>query len=431
MYTPKSEVLLKKAYQGDVFIPQNAFKSVKAAINAGGRIIKVCAIGDSVTEGADVSLQANNAINRLVNLLRDSIANKVDFRNYAVGGAVLANFVNNNYIKRPWSEGRRWQDAVMAFSPDLLVVAFGVNDGAKPYLDFYEYLRRFRNEFLRKIPNTSVLFINNTQDVHEKNRIYLEWTAKSQVYFCREYKYPCINANRVFNILGNGIDLYSYIGKQQPMYFGEFVSEWDVTPTVVRTYNYLTFTGDGSIRYKTPAQNIQFNAIVDITKYQSIFPSRYDLGFRENLIFANVIGIVVRMVIKTDKTVDFYISHGVKGVLAAQNFRVGSIFDLEIRFHDNRLTIHIDKGQVMEAIISDAGFEGTFYIRSFQEDKILFKNPGFQYTQFEEGEPLFSIEDLLGGVGNLGGNGVNHLPDHAFGLIYQSAIEKVVRAITH
>ncbi|WP_027631925.1 SGNH/GDSL hydrolase family protein [Clostridium hydrogeniformans] len=431
-----NNLLLQNAYQDDTLICSTSLD--KARVAAKSRALKVCVVGDSISEGADIAFHENTAIGMLEKGLKNSLRYGVDFKNYAIGGTRLQDLVSNIVPNRPWASGRQWIKCVTDFNPDLLVIAFGVNDGATSnQLDFYTNLLRVKSMLLNNLPNTSVVFINNTHTSNTtgNNQDLFTWIAKCQYYFCAQNNYACINANRIFTLVRDGIDKYSYVGRQQPMYVSDNANTWKDAKGIVREFtgssNKMYFNGPAFLRFHENPQNIKFSTVVNLNNYNSDTTSCVFVA-RESGLFSHVIGIIFNMTINPNKTVTMSISTGKTDLGKKVTITPNKMFELEIKCIDQVASIIVDKNIVLEVTLPEAVYEGGFYMNIDKGGTgLVFEYPGFQSSRFKTSDKLVSEEFLLGKSGtDFGGNKINHLPDHAFDLIFRNGISKIINAIS-
>jgi lysophospholipase L1-like esterase len=140
--TVKQSHLYARALEDLALVPRNSLTRAKAAIVSGS--LKVAYWGDSITEGTyDVS-DLNDVYTKMIERkLQQSLpGTTITVQNFSLGSRKIDQADDVNYkglasepsdvttgFYRSWSTvGKAWRDHVKDFVPDLLIIAFGMND---------------------------------------------------------------------------------------------------------------------------------------------------------------------------------------------------------------------------------------------------------------------------------------------------------------
>lgn len=117
-------------------LPRKSLTQAKKAILNG--TLNVAIWGDSIAAGAAQVLPSNAWAQRFYNDLVLAFPNVViNFRNYSWGGANSGDAISNNIVDYSvlgtwYDKTKTWKANVQSFNPDLIIIAFGMND---VYLD--------------------------------------------------------------------------------------------------------------------------------------------------------------------------------------------------------------------------------------------------------------------------------------------------------
>jgi len=139
-------------------IPTGALSRAKTAIL--GNALRVAFWGDSITEGFDYGDISSIYASRLTTLLKKIFPNvAITAQNFGLGSrtasyAALSTYCGissdpsniNDGFWRYWSViGKSWRDHVKEFEPDLLFIAFGMNDTPDGYVNEVNHITNIIN----------------------------------------------------------------------------------------------------------------------------------------------------------------------------------------------------------------------------------------------------------------------------------------------
>lgn len=445
-------VMLNNIYDESLFLTENALNKAKSSL-ATGRL-KVAVIGDSVSEGADIAFKESNFAGMLERALKDKFGSKIIFKNYAIGGSELTNFLDNRFIAdRIWNSNKiAWNEVVRNFNPDLLIVAFGVNSLSQSAMMNYEsQLDKLTGMFEGK----SIILVNNLELGDEPptrdNNVHLNCIAKTQYYYAKKKGLGCINAHRIYRLLTYGVDDYSHLAFQQPMWAGGNMSEWKSEQGLTRTFNntgnkinvnYNSPTA-AMIRYLKSTQNTSFEGTLEFGKVDlSKNPSMIFVA-RESAAHPHVIGIIIKVTINSRREIKVTIGtgaeEGVSKTFDKMNKTTNSVY-LKIGVVDDKIYIDckylnqsglLVQERIIETSMPKAVYTGGTYFQFENMAGLKIDSPAFFHTEYKKASaPVMSIADIYGPTGEAnGGNGRNHPCDHAFQFIFSRAVKDLISSL--
>ncbi|WP_163195552.1 SGNH/GDSL hydrolase family protein [Clostridium thermarum] len=196
--------------------------------------LKVAFWGDSITEGSDIE-KAESYAELLIKEIQNSLPEvTVEHKNFSLGGrnAFLAsssqykatNPETNATVNfwRSWATvGKTWKDHVVEYKPDLLILAFGMNDVTNN-LSSYNFIRNIDNiiDYVEaNSPNTDVVLVSTItptvdKTLYKQNNEYTMQIARATREYAKLNNIPLIDANRLWTILLKGVDEKTYTEKE-------------------------------------------------------------------------------------------------------------------------------------------------------------------------------------------------------------------------
>lgn len=216
----------------------NVFKSIKD-----DKRLKVAFWGDSITEGAN-----NNLADTYPQLFVDNMKTmmpdvNVEYTNFALGQRNTYNAVDDKYTannpETPWSpyaanvdfwrdwsvQGKSWKQHIVDYKPDLLFIAFGMNDAININLLDYDYISNLLTmiSYVKEnSPGTDIVLVTNILSTENK-ALYNQSTehtlqiARATREFAKTHDIPLVDTNRLWSIL-----LY---GKDDDAFYPEEISD--------------------------------------------------------------------------------------------------------------------------------------------------------------------------------------------------------------
>lgn len=203
---------------------QNAIKNKKS--------LKVAFWGDSITEGSNI-IAADAYPQLFISALKSKEPNvAVDYTNFALGARNTSNAIDVNYkannpeqaynaakggyvdFWRSWSkQGVSWEEHIADYQPDLLFIAFGMNDVTNNLSDYkYEQnLDKMIKYIKTSSPKTDIVLVSNILSTENK-QLYAQSTthtiqvARTTREYAENNNMPLVDANRLWRILLYGKD---------------------------------------------------------------------------------------------------------------------------------------------------------------------------------------------------------------------------------
>jgi lysophospholipase L1-like esterase len=230
------------AYDKAVEEINNTIYSLPNVLNSikDNKKIKIAFWGDSITEGVDnypKDAYSQLFINSLKSMMPDI---EVEYTNFSLGTRNTYNAVDDNYkahaekehywpwingyidFFRNWSTaGKSWKQHVVDYKPDLLIMAFGMNDATNNLSD-YNFITNtdsMINYVKEKSPETDIALVSNIMPTENK-QLYSQSTertlqiARATREYAKANNMPLIDANRLWNILLYGRDEEKYITEE-------------------------------------------------------------------------------------------------------------------------------------------------------------------------------------------------------------------------
>jgi lysophospholipase L1-like esterase len=261
--------------------------TIKAAQN---KKLKIAFWGDSITEGMDIN--PDNSYSQLFVKKVKSILPNVDvkYMNFGLSTRTLAKAINPNYLAnnpehprdsvlgftdfwRPWAvQGKSWEQHVVDYKPDMLIIAFGMNDSGDKYAatNFTKNINTLVKYVKEQLPTTDIVIVSTimpteNKAVYSQSSEYTLQVAYATRVYAISNKIPIIDANRLWYIMLYGRDGIDGKLISKPLY-----SEYQMLGavgggTTGNGMNHPTAMGT-YLSYYTAANSI-FNSIsVGITK---------------------------------------------------------------------------------------------------------------------------------------------------------------------
>ncbi|WP_139903774.1 SGNH/GDSL hydrolase family protein [Clostridium thermarum] len=196
--------------------------------------LKIAFWGDSITEGSDIE-KAESYAELFIKEIQNSLPGiTVEHKNFSLGArnAFLAsssqfkalNPETNAVVNfwRSWATvGKTWKDHVVEYKPDLLILAFGMNDVTNN-LSSYSFIKNIDNimDYVKvNSPNTDVVLVSTitpTMDktLYKQNNEYTMQIARATREYAKLNNIPLIDANRLWTILLKGVDESTYTERE-------------------------------------------------------------------------------------------------------------------------------------------------------------------------------------------------------------------------
>jgi len=209
----------------------DALTVARTALSKGS--IKIAFWGDSITEGDDQTDTRDAYAERFIRALRDKYPNvTIEYQNYSLSGRTLADAVNPTYANysdrpRPWvtDPNKVWRTYVQDYAPDLVIVAFGMNDsnGSKAFaygLDNYfatnlDTMKTFVNTWTKVpsvclvstiLPTTDIAAVQQELPGFDQSQEVTQAVARTTRQYAKSNNFALADANRLYLLLRDGTD---------------------------------------------------------------------------------------------------------------------------------------------------------------------------------------------------------------------------------
>lgn len=445
--------LYNKAVNSMEILPQGSLTRAKSAIKDG--TLRIAFLGDSITEGADLSSYSYSYASQVSEELKKALPGvNVITENFSLGARNLGHLVNDNYkavdretdhtfnFHRNWSvTGKSWKDHVKDFNPDLLIVAFGMNDAM--YTDSDETFGYNLDKFVNftktwtKIPDLvlvpTMLPTSDNSRYTQRQDITNAVAAVAREY-ARVNGYICADANRLFQILRDGKDVeatYSATANN-PSEVKEFKNG---TIEFYATFKSAGDDGGRNIIYRNNNMGsiiIQMKANDDGTGTASLYLSGSDstyvtIGSSKNITYDfNELGEPIT-IINQGENVKVSPVQTVK----IPSLQLNNTYKVRIEANGINHKVYFDDTLLMDISKYKKVIGGTIAARPTGKDPFEIKNftvkADVSYTE----TPNFTEDELLGKYNDPteSGNGINHLNDFGQGIVYTKAFNGIVNEL--
>lgn len=435
----------------------NDLSQCKKAIDSG--TLKIAFVGDSITEGVNLFDLKNNYPNQVLAKLKQALPNiNIEMRNFSMGGRASVHFVDDNYkandvetnynvnFNRPWSViGKSWKEHVKEFSPDLMIIAFGMNDAFNTKNSdelFYNNIKRIADDTKNwpVVPNlvfVSTILPTVNKAVYDQRQDITNEVAIVTRNFAKENGYICADANRLFQILRDGKDSLGAIStdfeeasKVSNFYNGtvEFEATFkkvglDGSREIVYRQNDL---GSTIIRLEA-SDNDTGMASIYFSDNDSIFDPSVKLG--EKNINNAVDDEGNNIVVITDKN-----DNEIKPIkkVSIPNIKLDTAYKVKIDVNDIHHNVYINDSLVLSLDIYKKLSPGKVNIKANGVKAFELKNLKIKAIEPLKVTPLYSEEELIGSVNTPlnEGNGINHPNTLGHSIIYVPAFNGVIKQLT-
>jgi lysophospholipase L1-like esterase len=373
--------------------------------------IKIAFWGDSITEGSDIK-KSDSYTELFIEEIKKQLPDvTVEYKNFSLGGrnsflAQSSQFKAKNpetnmmvNFWRPWAEqDKTWKQHVVEYQPDLLIVAFGMNDVTGNLSD-YKFTNNITNiiDYVKLYsPNTDIALASTilpTRDkaVHKQSNEYTMQIARATREYAKINNIPLIDANRLWTIILKGIDEEMYIEKEA---FG-----FD------NVQNTVFYNGELQL---------------SLTEYDS-FDNSTDIIVRGK---AEEGGIIFKLYKRGGEN---FIS-----IYSMDNGKTNEYVDIGIVAAREDNTIKLDGATI---IVNDESFVAYKHLREGFIDidlaKEKIKNISLKYKVNIKVDPIYSEDYMLGYI-NWGssGNGINHPTALAAKLTYFNGCKGLINGLT-
>ncbi|WP_221469322.1 SGNH/GDSL hydrolase family protein [Cohnella nanjingensis] len=226
--TIQASTLLADAISQQI-VPLNGLLAAKRSITETSTL-KIAYWGDSITYGYNLNDPNNKYAARFENRLKEVLPSvSITSQNFSLGSRTVQMAASSTYLAlsseppdptqgfyAPWATvGKSWRDNVRDFQPDLVVVAFGMNDAYVNTVKADEIFSASLDSLVQysktwtKQPSIVLVPVflptQNAALTPERQDVVFS-VARATREYGQLNGYPVADANRIYNILRNGID---------------------------------------------------------------------------------------------------------------------------------------------------------------------------------------------------------------------------------
>ncbi|KAF6578294.1 SGNH/GDSL hydrolase family protein [Paenibacillus sp. EKM212P] len=418
--------------------------------------LKVAYWGDSITEGvSDMSDPDDNYVKRVDKLIRRALPNvTVTSQNFGLGGRGINDAANPNYkavateppnisggFYRPWSVvGKSWKDHIKDFNPNLLIIAFGMNDSFSEASDANEagYLNGILNDIESWPVKPSVVVVPTILPTNDpfKNSQTQEYTlmaARASRYVARNRGVAVADANRLFTVLRDGWDdtlrsasynerdfayLYTLFWEGDKFSFSFSNNQLIPNPNVTNKSLRRTrafYNGVITMDIKFALEGDPGNEWL----YYRISPTA---GSMLVMIGAGATNGYVRLYsVNTSNQATWVAENASVAIPVAQYHRV------VVSVHDDQHVVSVNGVEVLNAKSYDSLHAGAIQFGSVGTPPTI-TNLIMAYSDVIKGDPIYDELALLGKYNDFNeeGNGINHPTGLGHAMVYEAAFYGVI-----
>lgn len=430
--------------------PKDSLKRAKDAVKSG--TLRVVFWGDSITEGYDQISYRDCYAYRVEEALRDALPGvNVISANYSLKSRDSTESIDPNYkglasepsdpalgFHRPWSVvGQSWIDTVKKFNPDLIIYAFGMNDVYYHPKDADKVIANNTISLINTIKTwTSApsLVIVPTMLPTKDTAIYSQdlnitnATARSSREVGKNYGVAVADANRIFQILRDGVDDVTRWGKREKNFEGYDTSAWLGAVNEFNLNGGVLTPMDTSFKFVTRNRNFYNGTIKTDIKPVNSTDTAW-IRYREYGDYGSLIVFITP-------------GHGTGsiGIYDDKGNAISNETNLDIPFSEySKITIdvngshhkvYLNNNLVLDAVIYQKLFDGYISLGSFQSS-VVYANLEIDYQDPLTVETPYTETELLGAYNSSeSGNGINHPSGKGHALIYFPAFNGLIRQLS-
>ncbi|MEG0775131.1 SGNH/GDSL hydrolase family protein [Clostridium sp.] len=449
--------LYSKAISDIEIIPKGSLDQAKKAIEEG--TLRVAFVGDSITEGADLSSPSDNYVNQVQTQLKEALPGvAIEVQNFSLGARGFAQLISDEYkavdeetnfvfnFHRDWSvTDKSWKDHVKDFKPDLLIIAFGMNDANGYIKNSDEEMRKALDSFVgftktwevapdlvlvpTILPTKDVTRYNQRQDITNSVALVTREYAK-------EKGYVCADANRLFQILRDEKDVESTYSQTENNL--ERVTDFlDGTISFDAVFNATGIEGGRNILYRSSDLGsiiIQMQAKEDGTGVISLYASDNGSIYgpsgkkgNKNIVYETTESGNVIVIVEDESEVELepYKIVEVPGV------KLNTSYNVKIEADGIKHKVYINNVLQLEFSTYSKLVGGKVSFKPTGPYSAEISNIAIEkQVPYKEGS-AFTEDDLLGRYNEPGesGNGINHPSSLGMGLFYTPAFNGVIKEL--
>ncbi|MBT2759831.1 SGNH/GDSL hydrolase family protein [Paenibacillus sp. ISL-20] len=430
-------------------IPNNALSTALQAIEIG--TLRIAVMGDSISAGGDLVLPFEGYVDRLERTLKQQLPRTaVTLQNFALGGRRISNALDPNFVGgtsntdttfyTSWSViGKSWLDTVKDFNPDLLIIAFGMNEAwvATSDNDFYKRLKSLVDASQTWASKPSTVYVTTilptkNPEYYDQRQDITKSVNRAGRVLAKEYGLPIIDAGRLWEIVRDGID-DPYTSAIKISNFSDY-ADWTgdkssftlaggvLSPNAGVTGKYVLnprsfYNGDFSVTINPSVEDVNGTAWI-MYRYS-------DLGHMLVMAGAGSGTGFLRLYTFDDGSYVPLVD------LANLNIPVNTESRITVRALDDRHQVFLNGGLTIDHKTATNFHEGGIRLGSnFTPPK--YSSLDINYAEPLKGEPIYTELELLGPFGNdpQSGNGINHPTGLGTAVSYCAAYGGLVQTLS-
>ncbi len=449
-----SSELYAKAISSMNNIPQGSLNQSKKAISNGS--LKVAFVGDSISEGADLYSSSDNYISKFRTSLKETLPEvDIEVENYSLGARGIIQLSNKNYLAveeetnfmldfhRDWSvPGKAWRDHAKDLSPDLLVVAVGMNDAhnrSDSDWDFWNALNNFCSyaETWSKVPDivlVPTILPTKNSSIYDQRQDVTNNIASVTREYAKEKNYICADANRLFQILRDGKDI---------------VSTYEVKESDLSNVNNFT---NGTIEFDLNLKSHGIEGGRDIIYRSSDLGSvilrlqankdgtgSASLYFNDTPTTTKVVEPDEKIAYEVDKDGNTVVIIKEKEIVEIEpnktveisSFALNKSYKVKIEANGISHKVSINDKSVIDYKVYQGIMGGKLSTKDTGKTASSISNLTIKNQVSYTESPLYSEAELLGPYNdpNISGNGINHPNELGHNIVYLPAFNSIIKEL--
>ncbi|MEI2280684.1 GDSL-type esterase/lipase family protein [Paenibacillus polysaccharolyticus] len=447
-----AQIMYARAVEEIAMLPSGSLNRAERALTGGS--LRVAVVGDSITEGSDQISSDDCYVNRFESDLRRALPGvSVTVQNFALGGRTLAQFIDPSFVGvsgpepypppasgfyRPWSTvGKSWLNTVRDWQPDILIIAFGMNDtaGTSPAETEANNLETVLSSVNMWYPVPSTVLIPTT--LPTKNKVLYSQgqnvtnsVARATREVGRRKGLFIADANRLFQILRDGRDVGTCESKQELDFLGyNDNSKWSGDKSFF-TLNSGVLSPTGTDSGKFVIRNKPF---YDGTIQVDIMPTTTSqsawINYRRDVVYGYM--TVYATPGNGDATLALYKGDTGELIWGTNNLTipVGEYSNVKIIANGSRHVVYLNNVKIIDVFTYKNLHSGNVSLGSNQSS-VTYRYLNIVYRDAIEFEPAYSEQYLLGKADrSLGGNGINHPTSAGHAIIFLPTLYGVIKRL--
>jgi hypothetical protein len=447
----KASAMYARAIEEISTVPYNSMLQARSAIALRGEL-RVMFFGDSITEGGDTVNDEERYASVIEQEIRNSFTSiNLTIANYALGGRNLYLATSPTYLGaatepanpndgfyRSWSTvGMSWMDSVKNFRPDIIILAFGMNDasGVGTDYNFSFYADYFKSiiDTWATVPSVVVVptFVQSAS--HGGSVLSQRITqalARATRYWGIDNGYYVADVNRLYNILINGTEDVTRVGRREIDFEG-YPALWSGDKSSF-TLSSGVLTPNVGVTNKNVTRDFNFyNGTIEMTFKQSatVYDGSLAVNYRNDSTFGAMHVFVFG---GADGFVQLLYDGGVISTSGTVNIPLNTNHTFKLVVNGSSHKVYINGVLVLSTISYRCQHEGGIVLgRGTTGTPPIISNLKLSAMDQIETIPLYSELDLLGKYNSPeSGGAINHPNGLGHAMMYVPAFNGVLNQLT-